>query len=374
MLVANTKTDTFVQKYKMKIFNQLFISSTLVVLVGCNSKNEISETNKPKTQITQKAITFADFKKIKGVDNIQDVPFQLFTKLDSVQFFVSPDKNAAHLKKANNKLDNYYGFEEFDDFYSIHFSIDNNISNSIEAFVLKSEFKAAFELTLKGVNLYEIRSSTFKESDDFKNKSFNKYGTIDEVSEQEFKTASKKRIDEALVKNPHITLKDNNWIYTENGKQEIITQHKDISTETGPLANEYIGRSSALNMEVFKENSNEVTDPYYSFFKVKDAVMFDLATSGYPQILPVKNWVSFVSSNNDVGSNFVISKYFPQTKKQDNLLYVNFTNFKIADEKKAFWAENDTFYAEVFPLNSASAKGKKQKAAFIKIQLKPNLL
>ena len=358
----------------MKIFNQLFISSTLVVLVGCNSKNEISEMNKPKTQITQKVITFADFKKIKGVDNIQDVSFQLFTKLDSVQFFVSPDKNAAHLKKANNKLDNYYGFEEFDDFYSIHFSIDNNISNSIEAFVLKSEFKAAFELTLKGVNLYEIRSSTFKESDDFKNKSFNKYGTIDEVSEQEFKTASKKRIDEALVKNPHITLKDNNWIYTENGKQEIITQHKDISAETGPLANEYIGRSSALNMEVFKENSNEVTDPYYSFFNVKDAVMFDLATSGYPQILPVKNWVSFVSSNNDVGSNLVISKYFPQTKKQGNLLYVNFTNFKIADEKKAFWAENDTFYAEVFPLNSASAKGKKQKAAFIKSQLKPNLL
>ncbi|AQX51597.1 resolvase [Elizabethkingia anophelis] len=357
----------------MRIFNQLFITSAFIVFVGCNSKNKTSETNKMKTEVTQKAVTFADFKKIKGVDNVQNVPFQLFTKLDSVQFYVSPDKNAARLKKANNKLDNYYGFEEFDDFYSIHFSIDNNISNSIEAFVLKSEFKAAFELTLKGVNLYEIRSSTFKESDDFKNKSFNKYGTIDEVPEQEFKTASKKRIDEALVKNPHITLKDNNWIYTENGKQEIITQHKDISTETGPLANEYIGRSSALNMEVFKENSNEVTDPYYSFFNIKNAVMFDLATSGYPQILPVKNWVSFVSSNNDVGSNFVISKYFPQTKKQDNLLYVNFTNFKIGDEKKAFWAENDTFYAEVYPLNSASAKGKKQKAAYIKIRLKSNL-
>ncbi|MDV2466981.1 resolvase [Elizabethkingia anophelis] len=357
----------------MRIFNQLFITSAFIVFVGCNSKNKTSETNKMKTEVTQKAVTFADFKKIKGVDNVQDVPFQLFTKLDSVQFYVSPDKNAAHLKKANNKLDNYYGFEEFDDFYSIHFSIDNNISNSIEAFVLKSEFKAAFELTLKGVNLYEIRSSTFKASDDFKDKSFNKYGTIDEVSEQEFKTASKKRIDEALVKNPHITLKDNNWIYTENGKQEIITQHKDISTETGPLANEYIGRSSALNMEVFKENFNEVTDPYYSFFNVKNAVMFDLATSGYPQILPSKNWVSFVSSNNDVGSNFVISKYFPQTKKQDNLLYVNFTNFKIGDEKKAFWAENDTFYAEVYPLNSTSAKGKKQKAAYIKIRLKSNL-
>ncbi|HFK5507696.1 resolvase [Elizabethkingia anophelis] len=326
-----------------------------------------------KTEVTQKAVTFADFKKIKGVDNVQDVPFQLFTKLDSVQFYVSPDKNAAHLKKANNKLDNYYGFEEFDDFYSIHFSIDNNISNSIEAFVLKSEFKAAFELTLKGVNLYEIRSSTFKASDDFKDKSFNKYGTIDEVSEQEFKTASKKRIDEVLVKNPHITLKDDNWVFSENGKQEVITQHESVSTETGPLANEYIGRSPHLDLEVFKENSDEVIDSYYSFYNIKNAVMFELATEGYPQILPSKNWVSFVSSNSDVGSNFLISKYIAYTKKQENLLYVNFTNFKIGDEKKAFWANNDTFYAEVYPLNSASAKGKKQKAAYIKIQLKPNL-
>ncbi|HFK5555339.1 TPA: resolvase [Elizabethkingia anophelis] len=326
-----------------------------------------------KTEVTQKAVTFADFKKIKGVDNVQDVPFQLFTKLDSVQFYVSPDKNAAHLKKANNKLDNYYGFEEFDDFYSIHFSIDNNISNSIEAFVLKSEFKAAFELTLKGVNLYEIRSSTFKASDDFKDKSFNKYGTIDEVSEQEFKTASKKRIDEVLVKNPHITLKDDNWVFSENGKQEVITQHESISTETGPLANEYIGRSPHLDLEVFKKNSDEVIDSYYSFYNIKNVVMFELATEGYPQILPSKNWVSFVSSNSDVGSNFLISKYIAYTKKQENLLYVNFTNFKIGDEKKAFWADNDTFYAEVYPLNSASAKGKKQKAAYIKIQLKPNL-
>ncbi|HIC8754424.1 resolvase [Elizabethkingia anophelis] len=326
-----------------------------------------------KTEVTQKAVTFADFKKIKGVDNVQDVPFQLFTKLDSVQFYVSPDKNAAHLKKANNKLDNYYGFEEVNDFYSIHFSIDNNISNSIEAFVLKSEFKAAFELTLKGVNLYEIRSSTFKASDDFKDKSFNKYGTIDEVSEQEFKTASKKRIDEVLVKNPHITLKDDNWVFSENGKQEVITQHESVSTETGPLANEYIGRSPHLDLEVFKENSDEVIDSYYSFYNIKNAVMFELATEGYPQILPSKNWVSFVSSNSDVGSNFLISKYIAYKKKQENLLYVNFTNFKIGDEKKAFWADNDTFYAEVYPLNSASAKGKKQKAAYIKIQLKSNL-
>lgn len=355
------------------MFNQLFITSAFIIFVGCNSKNKTSETNKMKTEVTQKAVTFADFKKIKGVDNVQDVPFQLFTKLDSVQFYVSPDKNAAHLKKSNNKLDNYYGFEEFDDFYSIHFSSDNNISNSIEAFVLKSEFKAAFELTLKGVNLYEIRSSTFKASDDFKNKSFNKYGTIDEVSEQEFKTASKKRIDEVLVKNPHITLKDDNWVFSENGKQEVITQHESVSTETGPLANEYIGRSPHLDLEVFKENSDEVIDSYYSFYNIKNAVMFELATEGYPQILPSKNWVSFVSSNSDVGSNFLISKYIAYTKKQENLLYVNFTNFKIGDEKKAFWADNDTFYAEVYPLNSASAKGKKQKAAYIKIQLKPNL-
>lgn len=345
----------------------------MVVFVGCSQQNKMSETNKAETEIKQKRITFADFKKIKGVDNLQEVPFQLFTKLDSVQFFVTPSKDAAHLKVPYHKLDNYYGFEEFEDFYSIHYSINNNISNSIEAFVLKSEFTAAFELTLIGVDLYEIRSSTFKKSDDFKNKSFKKFGTITEISEQEFKANSKNQIGEALIKNLNIQLQADNWVYKENGREDVITKHESVSTETGPLANEYVGRSPYLNLEVFKENSDEVADSYYSFYSLKNAVMFELSTEGYPQILPSKGWVTFVSSNHDVGSNFVISKYFPQTKKQDNLLYVNFTNFKIADDKKAFWTDHNTFYAEVYPLNSASANGKKQKTAYIKIQLKADL-
>lgn len=191
----------------------------MVVLAGCNQQNKISETNKPETEVKQKTITLSNFKKIKGVDNVQEVPFQLFTKLDSIQFFVTPNKNAAHLKMAYNKLDNYYGFEEFEDFYSIHYSINNNISNSIEAFVLKSEFTPAYELTLKGVDLYEIRSSTFKEASDFKNKSFKKFGTIAEISEQEFKANSKKQIGEALVENPNIQLQAENWVYKENGRE-----------------------------------------------------------------------------------------------------------------------------------------------------------
>jgi len=76
--------------------------------MGCNPQDKSSETNKPAAEFTQKIITFANFKKIKGVDNVQDVPFQLFTKLDSVRFFVAPDKDSSHLKIAYNKLDNYY--------------------------------------------------------------------------------------------------------------------------------------------------------------------------------------------------------------------------------------------------------------------------
>lgn len=345
----------------------------MIVFVGCNSKNRSSETNKAETEVTQKVITFADFKKIKGVDNVQDVPFQLSTKLDSVQFFVSPNKEAAHLKIAYNKLDNYYGFEEFDDFYSIHYSINNNISNSIEAFVLKSEFTAAFDLTLQGVDLYQIRSSLFQKVNDTKNKSFRKYGTITEVSEQEFTTASKNKINEALVKNSQIKLKDDNWIYADNAKEIMITQHENVSTKDGTLSNEYIGQSPYLHLEVFKENSAETIDTYYSFYHVKSTADFALFTAGYPQILPGKNWISSVSSNSDVGSNFEINKYMEQSHNQENLLYINFTNFKIADETKAFWANNETFYAEVYPVNSIPSKGKKQKTAFIKIQLKANL-
>ncbi|WP_160137711.1 resolvase [Chryseobacterium sp. c4a] len=357
----------------MKVLNQFFISS-MVVFIGCNQQNKTAETNKAGTEVRQKIITFADFKKIKGVDNVQDVPFQLSSKLDSVQFFVTPNKDAAHLKIAYNKLDNYYGFEEFEDFYSIHYSINNNISNSIEAFVLKSEFKAAFDLTLQGVDLYQIRSSTFKGSYDSKNKSFNKYGTITEVSEQEFTAAFKNKINEVLVKNPQIQLKGDNWIQTENSKEIVIVQHENVSTADGTLSNEYIGQSPYLHLEVFKENSVETTDVYYSFYNVKSTADFALFTGGYPQILPNKNWISSISSNSEVGSNFEINKYMKQSLHQETLLYVNFTNFKIADETKAFWVNNETFYAEVYPVNSAPTQGKKQKTAFIKIQLKANLL
>lgn len=357
----------------MKTLYPFVISTLVVTFVGCSPSPKATETSKETAEVTKKIITLTDFKKIKGVDNIQDVPFQLFTKLDSVHFFMAPSKNADHLKVAKNKLDNYYGFEEFDDFYAIHFSIDNNISNSIEAFVLKSEFTASFDLTLEGKDLYEIRSSLLKKTQDFKNKSFRKFGTIAEVSAQEFKIASKNRIDEVLVKNPKVKLKDGNWVYTENGKETTIVQHENVHTEDGMLSNEYIGQSPTLNLEIFKEESPEVYDMYYSFYTIKPEVNFRTFTGGYPQIIPGKNWISYVNSNNDVGSDFTINKYAEQVSDQENLLYINFTNFKIADHKKAFWADNDTFYAEVFPTNSAPAKGKNQKTAYIKIQLKPNL-
>lgn len=106
---------------------------------------------------------------------------------------------------------------------------------------------------------------------------------------------------------------------------------------------------------------------------METAAEFAVFTSGYPQIIPSKNWISCVTSNSSVGSDFVISEYLPAQQNSETLLYVNFTNFKIANEKAAFWVDDNVFYAEVYPLNSAAAKGKKQKSAFIKIALKANI-
>jgi len=357
----------------MKTLQQLFMASMLVTLVACNQENKTSEANKAESMRRQKNITFDDFKKIKGVDNVQEVPFHVFTKLDSIHFFVAPSKDSASLKIAYDKLDNFYGFSEFDDFYSIHFSINNNISNSIEAFVLKSEFTAAFDLTLKGVDLYQIRSSTLNEVNDFKNKSFSRFGTIVEVEEQEFNTASKSKINEGLVKNPSVKVKGENWVTTDGDKETVIVLHENVSTEDGPLNNEYVGRSPYLNLEVFKETSVDVPDTYYSFYSVKPSAEFRLFTGGYPQIIPSKNWISYVGSNNDVGSNFTICKYVERNITQGDLLYINFTNFKVASETNAFWADDRTFYLEAYPVNSASTRNRRQKTAFLKIQLKPNL-
>ncbi|SKB40316.1 hypothetical protein SAMN05660841_00316 [Sphingobacterium nematocida] len=350
----------------------VIVAAVIGMTTACNSQDKKSEADKVEAQATRKAITFADFKKIKGVDNVQEVPFHLFTKLDSVHFFVAPSNDSAYLKVQRHKLDNYYGFEESGDFYAIHFSIENNISNSIEAYVLKSEFTASFDLTLKGAKLDEIRSSTYKAVDDFDNKSFDKYGTIAEVSEQEFLKASKNRIDEVLLKNPDVKLKNNNWTLVDKDKEYNITPYENTSEEDGTFYSAYIGQSKFLNLEVFHESSDAANEDYYTFFEPISAVKFNMYAVGYPQVLPVRNCISWVTSNSSVGSDFVISKYVPQEKGQEGLLYVNFTNFKIADDKKAFWADKNTFYAAVYPLNSAPAKGKVQKMAFLKIQVKEN--
>lgn len=354
----------------MKITYPFFITAAAALLIGCQLQ---TKNTQEVAQSTKKPATFTDFKKVKGVDNVQEVPFELTTQLDSIRFFTTPNMDATQLKIAYNKFDNYYGFEEFDDFYSIHYSISNNVSNSIQAFVLKSEFTAAYDLTLKGVDLYQIRSSMYKAISDIKSKSFEKYGTITEVSESEFKAASKNRSNELLVKNPLIQLKDGNWVFTETTKEIVVTQHENASTEDGYLTNEYIGQSPYLHLEVFKEQSVEVNDTYYSFYQVKNEAEFKLFTAGYPQILPALKWISYISSNDDVGSNFEVGSFSEKTYNQESLLYVNFTNFKIVNETTAFWADNNRFYAEVFPVNSKASKGKKQKSAFIKIQLKTNL-
>ncbi len=358
----------------MKTLNKMVIfAAVLGSVTACNSTDKKSETNKVETETVRKTVTFDDFKKIKGVDNIQEVPFQLFTKLDSVHFFVAPSNDSAYLKVPRHNLDNYYGFEDSGDFYAIHFSIENNLSNSIKAYVLKSEFTASFDLTLKGVKLDEIRSSTYKAVDDFKDKSFDKYGSIAEISEQEFVKASKSRVDEVLVKNPNVELKNNKWTYTDKDKEYSITSYENNSEEEGTFYNAYVAQSKWLNLEIFQESSDAANENYYTFYEPATAVRYDIYAVGYPQIFPTKDRISWVTSNSDVGSDFVVSKYVPEEKGQKNLLYVNFTNFKIADDKKAFWGDKNTYYAAVYPLNSAPTKGKAQKMAFLKIQLKENL-
>ncbi|SMG31368.1 hypothetical protein SAMN05660862_2168 [Sphingobacterium psychroaquaticum] len=357
----------------MKNVYFFFMSCFLVLSVSCNSQIKTDQTNRIETESNKKTITFGDFKKIKGVDNVQEVPFQLFTKLDSVRFFTAPNKDSASMKIAYGKLDNYYGFEEFEDFYSIHFSIENNISNSIEAFVLKSEFTASFDLTLKGVNLLEIRSSTYMDKTDFNNKSYAQYGTVEEVTADEYNSALKSKIDEVFTKNPNVKLKGNNWISDKNGQEQKIQQYENLVTEDGVLSYQYIGHSNFLGLEIFKEDNQHSNSSYYNFYNPEEAFAMDLFTEGYPHIVASINRISFISNNHDTGSDFLVAQYLPESKKQINQLYVNFTNFKFVDEKKGFWINHDTFYAQVYPLNSAATTGKKQKTAYIKIQVRAEL-
>lgn len=361
-----------------------YIALGVILLSSCegesskkNATDQIKESPPADMQPVAKELkklTFEDFKSIKGVASVQDVPFFVYSKLDSLHFFAQPDKHAASMKVKNEVLNNYYGFKELEDFYLLHFSVENNLSQSKAVYVLKSEFTAAYKLTLAGVNLQEIRSSTLHGVDDFEIKSFTKFGHIEEISAEAFAMASKHKITYNFQKNPALKFDGKAWSKDSPKSSGFRILQKEDIYEEGVVTRQYSGSFPPLNAEIFLEKLAHDQYVNYSFYDMEQRDIVFYAT-GFPHVHSAKQWISYIQNNSDVGSDFCIKEYTGKSLQERPLLYVNFTNFKIKDSGvKAFWTDDYTFYVEVFHINARPSLEGKQQTAYLKISLKKELL
>lgn len=345
----------------------LLLLGVTLCLIACKKEETKTELIQNDSVSFSNKITFKDFKKIKGVANVNDVPFTLHTDLDSVHFFVSPDLNAANLKVLNDKFDNHYGFEEKDDFYSIHYSIGGVLDNSIEVFVLKTEFVKASDLMFKGENLNEIRSSDYQSKNDIENKSFAKFGNVTEITEAEYKKAQHLKTTESFVKNADMKLDGAFWTNPKTGFKKA----KIVESEEGEITYDYIGFSKSFGSELFLEDY--MSDQFYIFYNSETAEPMKRVSSFFPHILSTSPFILELVNNFDVGSDLIVKQFDKEAKTIHDILYVNFTNFKIANSKEVFWTDKNTIYAEVFPINSKEEQGRQHKS-YVKIVLSDNVL
>ncbi|MDR2236683.1 MAG: hypothetical protein LBE92_11205 [Chryseobacterium sp.] len=336
-----------------------------LVMVSCKKDAVATPEGTPKDSVQQpvsvQKAEIADFKEAQQVDNINDVPFVLYSKTDSVSFYTEPKADARVLKIKNDKLNHYYGFKDLKDFFEIHYTIAYQPNRTITVYVSKKEFTKDSQLSLQGTDLNEIRSSTVKGVDDFKTKNSVHYATVSIIDEAAYGQVQGKSLNEKITPNPNVHFDGNAWSlnFLKISKKEV--------DEEAEYSNQYIGYSPVTQREFFVGENSYNSDRYYTAYRSSKQ---DEGTTflGYPAVNTMLKVVASIAPNQDVGSDFTLSRYNPQTDRFENLLYINFTNFKAADSQSLIWVTSKILYFKAHHLNT-NTTDPDHKTEYLKIEL-----
>ena len=339
--------------------------SLISLIVSCKKESASPSAETKKDTIQQKSpnlkAEISDFKEAQQVENVNDVPFEVYSKMDSVSFYTEPKADAKVLRIKNDKLNNYYGFNDLNDFFEIHYTIAYQPNKTITAYVSKKEFTKDSQLSVQGIDLNEIRSSTVKGVDDFKTKTSKSYAEVSMIDEAAYVQAQSKSLNERISPNPEVHFDGKAW------SLNFLKINKKEVDEEAEYTNQYIGFSPVTQREFFVGENSYNTDKYYTAYRSskQDEGMTFL---GYPAINTTLKLLACVTSNNDVGSDFTLTRYNPKTDSFENLLYINFTNFKAVDSKSLVWVTSNTLYFKVTHLNT-NTSDPAHKKEYLKIEL-----
>jgi len=266
-----------------------------VLLSSCTKKEtETVDRTTDSLQVKTKIkANIADFKTTQDVDDASLVPFNLYSKKDSVLLFTEPREDAPALKIVNDKFNHYYGFKDIDGFFEMHYQLENNPRRTVLAYVLKSEFTKDSQLSLQGVNLNEMRGSTKNSTDNFTDKNFSIYGTVSLIDQETYQKAKAK--NEKPHVNPAVQFDGKAWTLQN---MKIL---KDETLEEEQIYNEYIGNLPTTELELFLQGDSYSNLKHFMAYhpskKEEDGIYF----LGMPAYLASEHLIAAVGNNSDVG-------------------------------------------------------------------------
>lgn len=309
----------------------------------------------------------SDFDSTAPVDNVNEVNFFVYTKLDSVTLYTQPQAQAKSLRIVNDRFNNYYGFEDLGDFFKLHYQIKNNPPTTIVAYVSKQEFTKDSQLSLQGIDLNVIRSSAQNGVDDHTTKSFSKLGTISLIDEATYLQAKKQTNTEPLIPNPEMKFDGSAWSLSSSGAKDFQVVKYLVGAEENTEYT-YRGRSSTINREIFLEQDHMSGMDHYVGYDPDAPDETPTYFSSPPIILPTHGLVATIRTNTDQMTDFVLTGYDHQANTLTILLYANFTNFKVPDTSSLFWVDSRTLYFKATHSNTRISDPT-YKSEYLKLQL-----
>lgn len=337
-------------------------ASVILGIFSCKKSENVLPNNNPsqnKNNVPEKA-KVEDFAVTDEVDDINKVPFVVYSDRDSVTFYTAPKAEAKQMKIKNSKLSNFYGFRDLDGFFELHYLIQHQPNKTIIAYVSKNDFVKDSQLSLKNNNLNEIRSSTVNGVDDFQNKSFEKFGKVSQIDEKTYHQA--KSLNEKITPNPNMHFDGKAW---QIGNLRVEKTARDEEAE---YYHQYTGYTMGIRQEIFMEEDSYSDSKNYTGYAI-DSKNEGFYYLGYPAINTTTNTVACVGKNQDVGSDFSLSMYNPNNGEMENKLYVNFTGFSISDSRSLIWVDGKTLYFKANHTNT-NTRDPKHIVEYLKIELK----
>lgn len=339
-----------------------FCIGIMLMITACNNKQT---ENKTEIIQTKQQLTYDLFETARIVNNINQVPFIVYPKAETINLYQQPTENGGFIKQSITKLETLFGESEVSNFYKVIYQVDKNPQNSKYAYVLKSDVDKDNELLLTDADELDLlRYININGSSNNEIKSINKIGSINLIDKSVYNIVFKNN-QYSLLSNSNKPELHNN-LYSFRLRSGELQEIPNQSNEEGFYELNYLGYSKDFDRQFFQATLDKAPLTINSYSTINKELP-EIFFQAFPVYLKSKQLVASIA-NDEAGVLLVIQQYNPEDYTFTEQYALNLVNFNVSNSKSLIWDKDANLYLEVHHPNTNTSTNNYKKQ-YVKISL-----